>query len=150
MVQQRLAKTTPQAWSYSLKAVQALSVGGALVSAYLAYIRFTSQAAYCAGIGDCELVNSSRYSEVLGVPVAVLGLAMYLALLFLSTASGLFRSNLALLGVFSLSLTGAAYSAYLTYAEVYLIGAICPWCIASAIIVTAILAFSMKEVLSAR
>jgi len=101
-------------------------------------------------------VNTSPYSTVAGIPVALLGMGAYVAigaLAFLSTREacpergrrGTLASQ-AHLAVFGLSLVGVLYSAYLTYLEVFVIRAICPWCVASALIVMAIWISSALDV----
>src|SRR4030066_131585 len=58
-----------------------LALVGLADSAYLAYVKLTNQLASCSNLGDCETVNSSRYSEIGGVPIALLGAAAYLIIL---------------------------------------------------------------------
>ncbi len=151
-----MAKTAPVAmgarggavdWPWRLSLV--LAVLGMLVSAYLTWIKFSNTQAFCSGVGDCEAVNSSSYSEVRGVPVAVLGFAAYLAiagLLVAETRLPVLREN-APLAIFGLALTGTLYSAYLTYIELFVIKAVCPYCVASALIITAILILSVLRLL---
>jgi uncharacterized membrane protein len=83
----------------------------------------------------CETVQTSRYAEILGFPVAALGLLAYAGLL-LSAAIGGERS--ALFGLF-VALISVLFSAYLTYLELFVIGAICQWCVASVVLVVAAL-----------
>lgn len=110
-----------------------LAVAGVAISAYLAYSHLAGTAPVCAGgSGGCETVQASRYSEVLGVPVGVFGYAAMLLAALIRTEKA------AVFGVF-FALTGALYSAYLTYLELFVIGAICQWCIASALVVVAYL-----------
>ena len=114
----------------------ALAVLGALISAYLTWTHFAGLTPVCTGNGEgCETVQSSRYASVLGVPVALLGLIAYGGLIF-STA--LWRETGIYLG-FLISLVGTLFSAYLTYLEIFVIGALCQWCLASAAIMVAAL-----------
>ena len=116
-----------------------LSGLGVLVSAYLSAKRFTGGSLACARWADCDVVNNSLYAKIYGVPVAFLGLAGYLLLLGLALGAleseGPMRRRLVALG-FLLSLGGVAFSAYLTYIELYVIEAVCSWCVASAIIIS--------------
>jgi uncharacterized membrane protein len=84
-------------------------------------------------------VNNSVYSQIYGVPISVIGLAGYLFLLALAFAAlwteGRTQRQLLLLSLV-LSLVGVGFSAYLTYLEVYVIEALCAWCVASAVIIT--------------
>jgi uncharacterized membrane protein len=114
----------------------ALAVLGVLISAYLTWTHFAGLTPICTGSGEgCETVQSSRYASVLGIPVALLGLIAYGGLIF-STA--LWRETGIYLG-FLISLVGTLFSAYLTYLEIFVIGALCQWCLASAAIMVAAL-----------
>jgi uncharacterized membrane protein len=119
-----------------------LSILGIAVAAYLTYVHYQHDALVC-GLGDCSLVQTSSHAEVLGIPVAILGLLMYIALLGLSLLRIRLpeRSDLLDTAIVSIALAGVAYAAYLTYVEIWVIEAICQWCVLSAVITTAILAF---------
>ena len=113
-----------------------LAVLGALISAYLTWTHFAGLTPVCTGSGEgCQTVQSSRYASVLGIPVALLGLIAYGGLIF-STA--LWRETGIYLGLL-ISLVGTLFSAYLTYLEIFVIGALCQWCLASAAIMLAAL-----------
>lgn len=113
-----------------------LAAAGLLLSAYLTWVHFAQVAPVCVGgSGGCETVQSSRYATVLGVPVAVLGLVGYTGLLF----SAVLRGELGVYLGFMIALVGTLFSAYLTYLEVFVIHAICQWCVASAAIMVAAL-----------
>ena len=87
------------------------------------------------GGGGCETVQASRYATVAGVPVAVLGIAGYASLL----VSAVMRGEAGVYLGFMISLVGTLFSAYLTYLEVFVIHAICQWCVASAAIMVSAL-----------
>jgi uncharacterized membrane protein len=96
------------------------------------------------GLGNCWTVNNSVYSELFGIPISFLGAAAYLtilAILFFENKNSFLQNNatLALLGI---SLIGTLYSAYLTYLELFVIKAICPFCVVSAIIMLSLLIFT--------
>jgi len=127
---------------WSLVAASSLGVA---VSGYLATVHYSGAALFCAGEGGCSQVQSSRFAMVAGVPVALLGLLLYLALAGLGTwraLSGEATPILVPLALFGLALSGTLYSGYLTYLEVFVIGAVCLWCAASAILATAIAAIA--------
>jgi uncharacterized membrane protein len=108
---------------------------GLLDSLYLTWIKLADATSSCTGIGDCEAVNTSRYSELGGIPIALLGAGAYFViavLLFLERRFPEQSPNFRL-GVFGLTLTGSLYSLYLTYLEIAVIHAICPFCLLSAI-----------------
>ncbi len=117
-----------------------LALLGALDSAYLTYIKYANAPAFCSGVGDCESVNNSVYSQVGGVPIALFGVGAYLLialLLVLETRSPALQ-NYGPLAVFGMALTGTLYSAYLTYIELFVLHAVCPYCVISAILITGI------------
>jgi len=122
-----------------------LGVIGLLDSAYLTYIKLANATASCAGIGDCDAVNSSQYAEIFGIPIALLGAGAYLMmfiLLFLEKRSDFWRQQ-APLFLFVLTLIGVLYSAYLTFVEVAILHAICPYCVLSAIVLVIMFAISL-------
>ncbi|MBI2919011.1 MAG: vitamin K epoxide reductase family protein [Chloroflexi bacterium] len=126
------------------RALIALSLVGFVISAYLAYSKLANSAPYCAGLGSCAQVQASPYSQVKGVPVAVLGLAYYAGLAGLGAVRAVGRGGEGVvLAMFGLALAGTLYSAYLTYLEFFVVLAICLWCLASAAVVTAILGLSI-------
>ena len=117
-----------------------IAIAGMLVAIYLTIIDYTGVEPYCAGYGGCNTVQSSEYAFIGPVPVALLGVLGYLALLALRLARGRvgpeLEDYLPLLA-FGGSLIGLLYSAYLTYLEAFVILAWCLWCIASALLMTA-------------
>lgn len=122
---------------------------GFLDSVYLTWVKLANRYALCGPIGDCESVNSSQYSEIYGIPIALLGAGAYLIivlLLLLETRGGFWLDYGPGL-VFGLSLAGVLYSAYLTYIEVAVLKAICPYCVVSAIILVLLMVLSLQRVL---
>jgi len=122
-----------------------LTIIGLLVSIYMTIYKITSNDSMCIGSGDCKTVNASRYAEVYGIPVAVLGVAGYaaiLAVLFLERRPGFFEQNGSML-FFGLSLTGFLFTLYLIFVEVALIKAYCPFCITSQTVMTIIFIISV-------
>jgi uncharacterized membrane protein len=117
-------------------ALAVIALAGGLVSAYLTWAHLSGAVPVCVGgAGGCETVQTSRYSEIVGVPVAALGLVAYAAML---ACAVLRDGRAAVLGVF-VALVGVLFSAYLTYLELFVIRAICQWCVASAGLVVAYL-----------
>ena len=111
---------------------------GALDALYLWIYKISNNDKMCLGSGDCATVNYSPYSEINGIPVALLGLFAYLAMLailLLETTwkpAGKYGTYL----VFGISLAGVLFSAYLTFIEFFVIHAVCPFCIISAVVIT--------------
>lgn len=119
-------------------------------SIYLAWLKLANATAACGGIGDCESVNSSPFAEVAGIPIALFGAGAYLLMLILlimEPRSPFWREN-APLGIFGISLAGVLYSAYLTYVEIAILHAICPYCVLSALVLVALLALSIKPLIA--
>lgn len=134
-----------------LDALLLLAVAGVAVAAYLSWVALDhTQSVACGPLGDCETVQDSQYAHVAGVPVALLGLGMYAALVLLTAARRWLAGAPPLLAVwaFALALGGTLYSGYLTYLELFVIDAICAWCVVSALLVTAILLLSLPDVRS--
>ncbi|MGQ9477076.1 MAG: vitamin K epoxide reductase family protein [Candidatus Bipolaricaulia bacterium] len=116
-----------------------LALLGLSVSSYLAYEHFCGPIA-CIGQG-CALVDQSVYCTIYGLPISVLGIINYAAILGLGLASLRLKGPLAAwlhLGIFGLSLSGTIFSAYLTYLEFAVIRAFCTWCVISAVTISAI------------
>lgn len=107
-------------------AVGGLALAGAAIAGYLTHARLTGTTVACA-TGGCETVQSSAYGEVLGVPVALVGLAAYLVLL----GTALAANDLARLTGAALALAGVVFGGYLLTVQVVVLDAICPWCVAS-------------------
>lgn len=126
---------------------------GLAVAAYLTYVETQSVQAFCGPIGDCNAVQSSSYARVWGIlPVGVFGVLGYIGIL---TAWWSGRQNwgwvsrYAPIALFGMALFGTIYSVYLTYLEIYVIKAVCIWCISSAIIISLLLLYSLNSTLKA-
>lgn len=117
----------------------AVAVLGVGVATYIAIADSGGGAPAClAGGGGCETVASSSYSHLFGVNVAVFGIVGYLGLL----AAALRRGDVARMAGFALALLGFGFSAYLTYLELFVIEAICQWCVTSAVLMSVLLALN--------
>jgi uncharacterized membrane protein len=128
--------------STAQKAMVLLALAGIGVAGYLTWVHYADVAPICATGGGCERVQTSSYSELGGVPVAVLGLAGYVTILVLALIPG----ELSRLAAAGTAMVGAGFSLYLTYLELFVIDAICQWCVASALIMCAIAALSVLRV----
>jgi uncharacterized membrane protein len=135
------AKRTPPSPSTDLYLYWAsiiVAILGAIDSAYLLALKLSGQASMCLGSGGCATVNASPYSRIGLVPVSLIGLLGYLAILGvhgLERRSRAFAENGPLL-IFGMTLTGTLFSAYLTWVEFAIINAVCPFCVASAVLIT--------------
>ena len=141
LAQNAVANAAIRHWSIILLAI--LGIG---IAIYLSYIEITSATAVCGPIGHCNVVQASPYAKILGIPVAVLGLINYVALIVLWL--GARAKNAAIAGwsaVLMLALTvfGVLFSIYLTYVELILIHAVCAWCMTSALITTILMLIAL-------
>ncbi len=123
-----------QTWAVPITALLGLGV-----SVYLAYVEITHVEAVCGPVGECNIVQASPYAQILGIPVAVLGMMNYLAILVLWVVqryAGGQLARLSALGLLGLTLIGTLFSIYLTCLELFVIRAVCAWCLSSAVITT--------------
>ena len=111
---------------------------GAAISAYILYVRETEGSLVCS-TGGCETVQSSSYAELLGVPIAALGLAGFLVLL----VAALSRGDFARLVNATVALAAFLFAAYLLVVQLVVLDAICPWCVATDVLTTAIAALAL-------
>ena len=131
-------------------AVLVPALAGMGVSAYLSFVHFSGVPVYCSSTGGCHVVQSSEYATLLTVPVALLGFVLYAGIFAAGLVAARGKGQLARLApfvVFGLALSGALYSAYLTWLELYRIYAICAWCVTSASLLGATLLLSTGEML---
>ncbi len=128
--------------------VAALSLAGIFVALYLLLYKLGRIGTLSCSIGSCETVNASRWATFLGLPVAAWGVAFYVVLFGVALASTTekyedsARMSGLLLGMTAL---GVLFSAWLTYLELFVIHAICQWCVVSAVIVTSCFIVALAE-----
>jgi uncharacterized membrane protein len=120
-----------------------LALVGTGIAAYLTYVHYSGASPICEISHGCEKVQTSEWSKLAGVPVALLGLIGYVGIL-----GALFvRGEFGTLGAAALSWVGFGFSAYLTYREIFTIEAVCIWCVASAIVLTLLTAVTTARLL---
>lgn len=121
-----------------------LAVVGLAIAGYLTWVHYAGLQPFCVGGGgSCERVQTSQWADLGGVPVALLGLIGYAAILLtLAFPEELGRSAAAFI-----TLVGFGFSAWLTYVELVKIDAICQWCAASAVVMTLLAIVSVTRVL---
>lgn len=115
-----------------------LAIIGLVDSLYLTWIKLSGSEAICSGVGGCDVVNTSEYALLAGIPIALFGATAYVAILlvlWLENRNSWLSENGPLL-LFGITLFGFLYSLYLTYIELFVIFAICPFCVASAVVMT--------------
>jgi uncharacterized membrane protein len=113
-------------------AILVVTLLGTADAVYLTYIHYAGLKPICNIGGGCEKVQSSAYSKLDGIPVAVLGLAGYIVIL----ASLAYGRELGRAAAFGTALIGFGFSMYLTYREAFTIHAYCQWCLGSAAVMT--------------
>lgn len=126
-----------------------LGLPGSGVAAYLTYSHYADRPTVCGGIGECELVQTSEYSDIAGVPVGLLGLLYFVAMAIIALAyvyrikwpAGVLEWAQPV--AFSMALAATAFVAYLTYVELFVLEAICIWCMALASLTVVSLALTV-------
>jgi uncharacterized membrane protein len=125
-----------------------LSLAGLFVSAYLYLYKIGKIGSLACGTGGCETVQLSPWSRIAGLEVSFIGILGYAGLLLLSLASlqpGLVPQRWPTTILAVLSGTGIVFTIYLTYLEVFVIHAICRWCVVSGVIIVAIFAAALLD-----
>ncbi len=112
------------------------ALAGLSVAGYLTWAHYGDASVVCPVGGGCETVQESRYAEIAGIPVALLGVLAYTAILGLIV----WDSPLARLGAAALALTGLLFSAYLLVLQLFVIDALCAWCAVNDVVIAPALA----------
>ena len=107
-----------------------VSIAGIVVSGYLTYIHYQPHALICTTGGGCETVQQSKYAVLIGIPIAIFGLAAWVVALALT----LWNSDLARTLTAALALAALAFAAYLVILQLFVIDAVCVWCMANDVI----------------
>lgn len=136
-----------------------LAIAGLGVASYMSWAELTGNATSCPGhvedatgeagsiIVDCGFVQKSVYASVFGIPVAILGVLGYVAIL----GVWLLEDRVSVLGeyssllIFGMALFGFLFSLYLTYTELFIMYTVCTWCIASAVLMTLVFVLSIIQ-----
>lgn len=114
------------------------ALAGLAVSAYLTVIHLQGVLPPCGSAGGCAKVQSSGFAELLGIPISAYGASAYLLIFSFS----LLRSPLAASLALVVSLASFLFTAYLKYVELFVLDALCRWCLVSAVAVSFCLVFS--------
>jgi uncharacterized membrane protein len=121
-----------------------LALVGLGVAVYLTYVHYAGIKPACTAGQSCIKVQTSQWSKLAGVPVALIGLIGYVGILCSLLLPDREELRLATLG---LTLIGFGFSGYLTYRELFSIHAVCEWCASSAVIMTVLLICSLTRYL---
>lgn len=127
--------------------VLAFAIG---ISGYLSYLKLSDTKAAClqGGTFDCGTVLNSSYSEIQGIPIAWLGLAVnliVLGLLLLETRVGIVK-RFGPPMIFGIVLFATIYSVYLVYVQAAIIGSYCPWCLTHEALIFVLFGLSLWRV----
>ncbi len=125
-----------------------VSLAGILISTYMLLYKLGVIRTLVCGTGDCEVVQASRWSDFLGVPVPLWGVVGY-GLVLVTALRGIQPGRAMNRGI-AVVLTGGStlaflFSIYLSMIEEFVIGAWCRWCISSAVVATALFLLSLPE-----
>jgi uncharacterized membrane protein len=123
--------------SWTGAAMTVLSLLALVAAGYLTWVKLSGTTPVCAVLSGCETVESSRYSEFQGIPVAAFGMAGAAALLAGSLLWWLRADRRGLLLAYVVGLVSLPVIAWLTYLELAVIRAVCIWCVAYAVLVIA-------------
>ena len=113
-----------------------VALAGMAVAGYLTWVHYDEAALVCVAGGGCETVQQSTYAELADIPVALLGLLGYAVILALV----LWDTPTARLGAGALAVVGLAFSVYLVVLQLFVIDAVCVWCLATDVLIAPALA----------
>ena len=122
------------------------TVIGLAVSIYTTIEKLTNHSRMCLGNGNCQTVLSSSYAEIRGFPVSGVGIIGYVAILvalILEVKGGRFFKENATLAIFGMTLIGFLFTLYLIYLEIFVIKALCPFCVTSQVSMTILFVISL-------
>ncbi len=124
-------------------AIAGTAVVGGAIATYLTVIHYSHISPICTS-GGCEKVQQSSYAMAGDIPVAVLGLAAYIAVSLTAAVRGV---SAALSGAV-IALAGAAFSGYLLWVQIARIHAICQWCVANDVVIALLALLCLARVLT--
>ena len=130
-------------WLYRASVV--ITLIGLAVSIYMTIFKLTDNETMCIGNLGCNIVNNSPYAVIYGIPVAVFGVGGYLAILAVLAfeKKNKFLKQNATMITFGLTLIGFVFTLYLIYLEIFIIKALCPFCLTSQIAMTILFILSV-------
>jgi len=135
----------------SRMAIALVAMAGLFLSLYLTLYKLGLIGTLACGSGECETVQLSRWGDFLGLPVAAWGVLFYigvLALALLGLAERWEAAPRVSISLVGLTLWGVAFSAWLTWLELYVIHAICRWCVVSALLTVLLFGLSVWDLRS--
>ena len=115
--------------------IAVVAIAGIAVAGYLTYVHYQPDALICTSSGGCETVQESSYAELAGVPVALLGLLAWIAVLVLVA----WDSELARTLIAAIALGAAGFAIYLITLQAFVIDAWCVWCLVNDVVLVPLL-----------
>ena len=125
--------------------ITVMSLLGIFVAGYLTWSHYNGVPVYCGGSSSCDLVNNSRFAFIGSIPVSLIGLAGYVIILALSLVPQKEDRQWPMLLIFGGALIGLMLQWYLFYIEVFVLRAICYWCVTSQTLITLIFLLSFPR-----
>lgn len=128
--------------------IAAISLAGVFLALYLTLYKLGIIGHLACGLGSCERVNTSRWATFLGLPVAAWGVGFYAATFLVALAGTSPRwadRREPAIALTIMTIVGVLFTTWLSYLEVYVIGAICRFCVGSAIIVVLLFGLSLAD-----
>ena len=118
-------------------ALSVIALAGLAIASYLFVVRVLGEAPVCGPVKGCDTVAASEHATVAGIPVALFGVAFSIVLVGACLAWWRWADRRALYAAYGLGLAGIIAVAYLTYLELFVIEAICIWCVSYAVTIVA-------------
>lgn len=115
----------------------AIALVGLAVAGYLSVVKLAGQLPACGPVPGCETVALSEYSDIAGIPVALLGVVFSVSTLALQLIWWRRGERRAVLAAYGIGVFGVLFVSYLTYLELFVIHAVCVWCVAYAVTIVA-------------
>lgn len=128
--------------------IAALALAGVGLATYLAMYKLGMIGELACSVGQCETVNLSKWATFAGLPVAVWGVGFYIllfAVALFGTTERFVDATWVSHALLGLTAWGVVFSGWLTYLELYVIHAICMFCVASAVLVAVTFLVSVSE-----
>lgn len=128
--------------------IAALALAGIFLALYLTLYKLGIIGHLACGLGGCERVNTSRWATFLGLPVAAWGVGFYVATFIVAlwgTSAAWIERREPSVVLAALTTVGLLFSAWLTYLELYVIGAVCRFCVGSALVVVVLWVMSIVD-----
>jgi Predicted membrane protein len=125
-----------------------VALAGVFVALYLTLYKLGYIGTLVCSVGSCETVQTSKWATFLGFPVGAWGVGYYIAVFVISTAglsAALSENSTVSRVLVGMTGFGMLFSIWLTYLELFVIHAICQWCVLSAILATSLFVISVLD-----